>query len=82
MTYTRITIDPEVMAGVPTIRGMRIPVATVVAIATDGMAVEEICQALPDLEPQDVTEALLYSATEGGPSSASPVSDDASMSEE
>ena len=42
MTFTRITVDPNVMAGVPTIRGMRIPVASVVLMVADGMTVEEI----------------------------------------
>jgi uncharacterized protein (DUF433 family) len=58
MEFTRITVDPEVMAGVPTIRGLRIPVATVVLMVADGM----ICGDLPDLEPEDVAEALRYAA--------------------
>lgn len=62
MTFTRITADPNVMAGVPTIRGMRIPVATVVLMVADGMTVQEICRDLPDLEPEDVAEALRYAA--------------------
>ena len=62
MEFTRITVDPEVMAGVPTIRGMRIPVATVVLMVADGMSVEQICGDLPDLEPEDVAEALRYAA--------------------
>lgn len=62
MTFTRITVDPDVMAGVPTIRGMRIPVATVVLMVADGMTSEEICRELPDLEPEDVAEALRYAA--------------------
>ena len=43
MTFTRITVDPDLMAGVPTIRGLRIPVATVVSMVADGMTAEEIC---------------------------------------
>jgi uncharacterized protein (DUF433 family) len=62
MEFTRITVDPEVMAGVPTIRGLRIPVATVVLMVADGMTVEQICGDLPDLEPEDVAEALRYAA--------------------
>ena len=42
VTFERITTDPDVMAGVPCIRGLRIPVATVVAMVADGMSVEEI----------------------------------------
>jgi len=62
MTYQRITTDPAQMAGQPCIRGLRIPVASVVAMVADGMAVSEILDALPDLEPEDVSEALHYAA--------------------
>jgi uncharacterized protein (DUF433 family) len=50
------------MGGVPTIRGMRIPVATVVAMVADGMTAEEIIDDLPDLVVEDVAEALRYAA--------------------
>ena len=50
------------MAGVPTIRGMRIPVATVVLMVADRISTEDICRELPDLEPEDVAEALRYAA--------------------
>jgi uncharacterized protein (DUF433 family) len=46
------------MGGQPCIRGLRIPVATVVAMVADGMSVDEIVAALPDLTPEDVSEAL------------------------
>ena len=62
MTYQRITTDPAQMSGQPCIRGLRIPVATVVAMVADGMDVAEITDALPDLEPEDVSEALHYAA--------------------
>jgi uncharacterized protein (DUF433 family) len=62
--FTRITVDPAVMAGVPTVRGLRIPVATVVAMVADGMSPEEIVAELPDLELEDVREALRYAAEE------------------
>ena len=62
VTFTRITVHPDVMAGVPTIRGMRIPVATVVLMVADGLTAEEICRDLPDLEAEDVAEALRYAA--------------------
>ena len=64
MTFTRITVDPDVMAGVPTLRGLRIPVATVVTMVADGMTTEEILADLPDLEAEDVTEALRFAAEE------------------
>ena len=39
---------------------MRIPASTVILMVAEGMAVEEICRELPDLEPEDVAEALRY----------------------
>ena len=62
MPYTRITINPKQMDGVPCIRGLRIPVATVVGMVADGMTNEEILAAYPDLEPDDIREALYYAA--------------------
>ncbi len=62
MKFTRITIDPNQMGGVPCIRGLRIPVATVVGMVADGMKEEEILAAYPDLEPEDIREALRYAA--------------------
>jgi uncharacterized protein (DUF433 family) len=46
------------MGGVPTIRGLRIPVATVVSMVADGITAEEICRGLPDLTSADVAAAL------------------------
>lgn len=62
MEFQRITVDPEKMGGVPCIRGLRIPVATVVGMVADGMTPDEIVDAYPDLEPADVQEALRYAA--------------------
>ena len=62
MTFERITVDPDLMGGMPTIRGLRIPVATVVAMVADGMSVAEITDELPDLTAEDVAEALHYAA--------------------
>ncbi len=64
VSFARITIDPAVMAGVPTLRGLRIPVATLVAMVADGMTTEEILRDLPDLEVEDIQEALQYAAEE------------------
>lgn len=58
----RITVDPDVMGGMPCIRGLRMPVATVVAMVADGMSTEEIVTELPDLTPEDVSAALHYAA--------------------
>ena len=58
----RITVDPKQMNGVPCIRGLRIPVATVVGMVAEGMAVEEIVHDFPDLEAEDVHAALVFAA--------------------
>jgi uncharacterized protein (DUF433 family) len=50
------------MGGVPCIRGLRIPVATVVGMIAEGMAEAEILAAYPDLEQEDLREALHYAA--------------------
>jgi uncharacterized protein (DUF433 family) len=60
--FTRITVEPDKMGGVPCIRGLRIPVATVVGMVASGMSEEEILKAYPDLEPDDIHEALHYAA--------------------
>ncbi len=62
MKFTRITVNPKQMDGVPCIRALRIPVATVVGMIADSMTKEEILQAYPDLEPEDIHEALQYAA--------------------
>lgn len=62
MTFTRITVDPQQMGGVPCLRGLRIPVATVVGMVADGMTVGEILAAYPDLETDDIGEALRFAA--------------------
>lgn len=62
MRFERITVNPDQMGGVPCIRGYRIPVATVVGMVADGLSNEEILEALPDLEPEDISEALRFAA--------------------
>jgi uncharacterized protein (DUF433 family) len=62
MEFSRITIDPERMSGVPCIRNLRIPVATVIDMVANGMTEPEILQAYPDLERADIREALLFAA--------------------
>ena len=62
MAFERITADPEVMAGVPCIRGTRIPVATVVGMVAEGLSVEEILADFPQLDGGDVREALRFAA--------------------
>jgi len=62
MTFTRISISPKQMGGVPCIRGLRIPVSTVVGMIADGMADAEILRSFPDLQLEDIREALRYAA--------------------
>ncbi len=62
MKFTRITINPYQMGGVPCIRSLRIPVSTVVGMVADGMSEQEILDAYPDLESEDIREALRYAA--------------------
>lgn len=62
MRYDRITYDPQVMGGRACIRGMRIPVSLVVKLVANGMTVEQILREYPDLEAEDVHQALQYAA--------------------
>jgi len=62
MKFTRITVDPWQMGGVPCLRGLRIPVATLVAMIAEGMTEAEILAAYPDLAREDIVEALHYAA--------------------
>jgi uncharacterized protein (DUF433 family) len=62
MRFLRITVKPDQMGGVPCIRGLRIPVATVVGMVADEMTTAEILTAYPDLEADDIREALQYAA--------------------
>ena len=62
MKFTRITVNPKQMDGMPCIRGLRIPVATVVGMVAEGMTQAQILKAYPDLEAADIIEALQYAA--------------------
>jgi uncharacterized protein (DUF433 family) len=66
MTFERITVRADRMGGVPCIRGLRIPVATVVDMVADGLTHGEILVAYPDLEAADIQEALRYAAEPPG----------------
>lgn len=57
MPFTRITVNPHQMDGVPCVRGLRIPVATVISMVADGMTEDEILDAFPDLQREDIREA-------------------------
>jgi uncharacterized protein (DUF433 family) len=60
--FTRITLNPAQMGGIPCIRGLRIPVATVVGMIVDGMGADEVLADLPDLSREDVREVLQFAA--------------------
>ena len=62
MRYTRITVNPAQMGGVPCIRALRIPVATIVEMVAQGIHEDEILTTYPDLEGEDIREALRYAA--------------------
>ena len=62
MRFSRITVSPNQMGGVPCIRGLRIPVPTVVGMVAENMTEEEILRAFPDLDREDIREALQYAA--------------------
>lgn len=62
MAFERITTNPDVLGGVPCIRGLRVPVATVVGMIADGMTAAEILHDFPYLEADDIPEALRYAA--------------------
>ncbi|MBM4348965.1 MAG: DUF433 domain-containing protein [Deltaproteobacteria bacterium] len=58
----RITIDPDICLGQPTIRGMRITVSVILKLVANGMTTPEILKAYPELEEKDVAQALMYAA--------------------
>ena len=60
--FERITTDPAKMGGVPCIRGLRFPVASVVAMVADEMTTAEILAEHPDLIAEDIRESLRYAA--------------------
>ncbi|MCX5646166.1 MAG: DUF433 domain-containing protein [Phycisphaerae bacterium] len=61
-TLDRITFDPQIMGGRACIRGMRIPVSVIVGQIAHGATADEILADYPDLEPEDVQQALEYAA--------------------
>ncbi|MCS4121604.1 DUF433 domain-containing protein [Salinibacter ruber] len=58
----RITVDPAVCQGQPTIRGMRITVSVVLRMLAGGASVAEVLEAYPELEEKDVRQAMRYAA--------------------
>ena len=62
MMFARITVDPKVCGGKPTIRGLRFPVSRLLGLLAAGETRESILKAYPYLEPEDIQEALNYAA--------------------
>jgi uncharacterized protein (DUF433 family) len=61
-TFDRITQNPNVLAGRATIRGLRISVAHVINLVANGMTPAQVVEELPDLEQEDVHQAMAYTA--------------------
>jgi uncharacterized protein (DUF433 family) len=62
LKFNRITVNPNQMGGMPCIRGLRIPVAAIVGMVAEGMTEAAILKAYPDLQAEDIREALRYAA--------------------
>jgi uncharacterized protein (DUF433 family) len=60
--FDRITVDPEQMAGVPCVRHLRIPVATVLRLLAGGLSEREILSEYPNLQTEDIRECLRFAA--------------------
>jgi uncharacterized protein (DUF433 family) len=62
MKFERITVDPKQMNGVPCIRGLRIPVKTIIGMLAEGMTEKQILDAYPDLDKEDIKQALRFTS--------------------
>jgi len=60
--FERITMDPEKCFGKPCVRGLRMPVASLLAYLSGGMSIEEMLQQWPELEREDIYQALGFAA--------------------
>ena len=58
----RITIDPEICHGKPTVRGLRYPIEIILQHMSSGMTIDEILEDYEDLEKEDITAALMYAS--------------------
>ncbi len=58
----RITIDPNICCGQPTIRGMRITVSVILKLIANGGSTQDIIKAYPEIESEDISQALKYAA--------------------
>lgn len=60
--FDRITANPDILGGKACIRGMRLTVSLIINLFANGMSVQEILQEYPDLEKEDIQQALRYVA--------------------
>jgi uncharacterized protein (DUF433 family) len=60
--FDRITIDPAQLGGAPCVRHLRIPVSTLVGLIAEGCSETQILADYPDLQPEDIRQALSYAA--------------------
>jgi uncharacterized protein (DUF433 family) len=60
--FQRITVDVEQMGEIPCVRGLRIPVATVLRLLAGGLSEREILSEYPDLQNEDIRECLRFAA--------------------
>lgn len=58
----RITVNPEICLGQPTVRGMRITVSVILKMLAGGKSVEDVLASYPELEVEDIHQAMLYAA--------------------
>ena len=66
--FERITVDPAQMSGVPCVRRLRIPVATVLRLLAGGLRDHEILSEYPDLQNEDIRECLWFAAKQSATS--------------
>ncbi len=59
---SRITVDPKVLVGKPTIRGLRISVEQIIKALANNVSTKELLEEYPELQPEDIQAALLYAA--------------------
>jgi len=60
--FNRITLDPDKCFGKPCIRGLRMPVASILSYLSSGMTMDDILKEWPELEREDIRQALGYAA--------------------
>ena len=58
----RITVNPDVCLGQPTIRGMRITVSVILKMLANGKSIQEVLETYPELKAEDVQQAIRYAA--------------------